>query len=184
MTFIFYPDVRGFVFAFTWGRILIQSSHPVLQVGLRLGWSHHQQLLLPASASASTSEWEGCSWQWCWMPQSSISLWQPRNIHSCPDGLRPWKAVPVLQRLYPESFPSSVQYDAGGGILWYDDVGPKFFLILEDKQELCVNGGAPRPFISLGWNQRFCWHQSIAIVSYAVGVATFLLAQFIFPVCR
>lgn len=132
VTFIFYPDVRGFVFAFTWGRISIQSSHPVLQVGLRLGWSHHQQLLLPASAPASTSEWEGCSWQWWGMPQSSI--WQPRNIHSCPDGLRPCKAVPVLQRLYPESFPSSVQCDAGGGLLWYDDVGPKFFLILGDKQ--------------------------------------------------
>lgn len=41
VTFIFYPDIIGFVFAFTWGRILIQSSHPVLQVGLRLGWSHH-----------------------------------------------------------------------------------------------------------------------------------------------
>lgn len=72
--FIFYPDARGFVFAFIWGRTLYDRVHILclmLQDGLRLGWSWYQ-LLLPASVSAT--EWKAYSWQWGVMQNSCILL--------------------------------------------------------------------------------------------------------------
>lgn len=50
--YFFYPDARGIVFAFIWGRTSIQSSHPVLDAA---GWTETWLVVVPTPLVVSLS---------------------------------------------------------------------------------------------------------------------------------